>query len=267
MTLLAWQRYGPEPADGEVPLVLLHAFPLDSQMWTYVVTGMPQVPVITIDAPGFGASAAIEGGLAEYADAVAATLARADVDRAVVAGLSMGGYTALALAQRHPGIFAGVGLLDTKAGADPEEVRGNRLQMAENALGPAGADVVAPMAGTLLGQEPDPQVRDELRHWLTRPTPEAIAWAQQAMAARPDRWAALAGLQERGVAPLVLRGSQDAMASTADHQEIATALGTRVVEIDGAGHLSALEQPRAVAAALEELWRRATPESSESNHS
>jgi len=257
MTLLAWRRYGPESEDG-VPLVLLHAFPVDSQMWTYVITAMPQVPVITVDAPGFGLSPPLEGGLEEYADAVAATLEHAGIDRAAIAGLSMGGYAALALAQRRPDLFAGIGLLDTKAGADPAEGRAKRLQMAQEALGPAGATVVEPMVDTLLGPDPEEQVRQEVSSWLSHAPPSAIAWAQRAMAARPDRLAALTDLHERDVAALVLRGEQDATASTAEHQEMATALGTAVVQVDGAGHLSAAEAPREVAQALTDLWQRAT---------
>src|SRR5699024_7339879 len=186
MTLLAWRRYGPESEDG-VPLVLLHAFPVDSQMWTYVITAMPQVLVLTVDAPGFGLSPPLEGGLEEYADAVAATLEHAGIDRAAIAGLSMGGYTelalsrrrldmfagieraaiaglsmgvytALALAQRRPDLFAGIGLLDTKAGADPAEGRAKRLQMAQEALGAAGSTVVEPTVDTLLGPDPEEEV-------------------------------------------------------------------------------------------------------------
>lgn len=253
MNALAWHQYGPERAAGQVPLVLLHAFPLDSRMWPYVVTALPQVPVITIDAPGFGASEPVTGGLEAYADAVADTLVHTGVDRAVLAGLSMGGYTALALAQRHPGLFAGIGLLDTKASADPDQARANRLQMAEDVLGPAGTEAVAPMIDSLLAPGAPEEVRTEVSNWLTHAPPSGIAWAQRAMAARPDRLAALTALD---VPALVLRGAHDATASREDHQEMAIALGTEVIEVDGAGHLSAVESPREVAAALADLHYR-----------
>ena len=255
MNELAWHRYGAELRADAPPLVLLHAFPLDARMWASTISVMPEVPVLTIDAPGFGASPPVEGGLAEAADAVAGTLAAAGVTRAVVAGLSMGGYTLLALAERHPDLLAGVGLLDTKASVDPPQGRANRLQMAEAALGEQGAQVAAPMIDTLLGQNPAEEVRAEVRELLAQAPPSAIAWAQRAMAARPDRLEALAQLD---VPALVLRGAQDATASLADHQAMASALGTDVVEVDGAGHLSALESPREVAAALVDLYARAT---------
>src|SRR5699024_427857 len=221
-------------------------------MWASTISVLPEVPVLTLDAPGFGRSAPLEGGLEEAADAVTGTLAAAGVTRAVVAGLSMGGYTLPALAERHPRLLTGVGLLDTKASIDPPQGRANRLQMAEEALGEQGAQVVAPMIDTLLGQTPHEEVRTQVSGWLSQAPPSAIAWAQRAMAARPDRLAALAHLD---VPALVLRGAQDATASLADHQAMATELGTDVVEVDGAGHLSAVESPHQVAAALADLHR------------
>ncbi|WP_235912449.1 alpha/beta fold hydrolase [Ruania zhangjianzhongii] len=255
MNELAWHRYGPEPSDGAPPLVLLHGFPLDSRMWAYTISAAPQLPVITIDAPGFGASPPVDGGLDAYADAVAATLEHAGMARAVVAGLSMGGYAALELAQRHPHLLAGIGLLDTKAGADPQDKRVDRLQMAEDALGEAGARAVAPMLDSLLAPGAPEAVRTEVAGWLRHASPSGIAWAQRAMAARADRLATLTRLD---VPALVLRGAQDATASLAEHEEMATALGTQVIEVDGAGHLSALESPHEVAAALSDLYARAT---------
>src|SRR5699024_3019782 len=144
---LALRRHG--PADG-LPLVLLHAFPLDSRMWDDVAGHLTGMPVLTLDAPASGSSAPAVGQptLEAYADAVAATLAEVGVDRAVVAGLSMGGYTALALAERHPALLAGIGLLDTKSTADDRQARDGRLATAERAE-EVGAEVVAGMVGAL----------------------------------------------------------------------------------------------------------------------
>lgn len=255
MNELAWHAYGPELRDGAPPLVLLHGFPLDSRMWAYVISAAPQLPVLAIDAPGFGSSPTVDGGLDGYADAVAATLEAAGVSRAVIAGLSMGGYAALALAERHPELLAGIGLLDTKAGVDPQDRRAGRLQMAEDALGEAGSGVVAPMLDSLLAPGAPEEVRTEVTAWLAQAPPSGIAWAQRAMAARPDRLAALTTLD---VPALVLRGALDATATLAEHEEMATALGTQVVQVDGAGHLSAVESPREVAAALADLYARGT---------
>ncbi|UFU07670.1 alpha/beta fold hydrolase [Ruania halotolerans] len=248
--MLAATWYGPEVTE---PLVLLHGFPFDSRMWETTVAAMPTAGVLTIDAPGFGASPAIDGGLEDYADAVAQTLAHRGVRRAIVAGLSMGGYTALAFAERHPGRLAGIGLLDTKAGADPEPARENRLRVAEAALGPEGPAAVAPMIDALIAPDAAGEVRATVTRWLEEAPPSGIAWAQRAMAARPDRLSALENLR---VPALVLRGSEDALASRVDHETMARALGTDVVEVTGAGHMSAIETPSSVADALSDLTNR-----------
>lgn len=263
--LLALHRHG---ADGAVPLVLLHAFPLDSRMWDDVVGRLAHLPLLTLDAPGFGASPAPdavadalgrgrEPAIETYADAVAATLRAAGVARAVVAGVSMGGYAVLALAERHRSLLAGVGLLDTKAEADGEDARANRLAVARAAEGPAGAGAVAPMVSTVLGETTRaerPDVVAAVRAWLAAAPPAGIAWAQRAMAARPGR---LSALEDLDVPALVLRGAEDAGAPQSAAETMAGALDdVELVVVPRAGHLTPVEDPAAVAAALERLHRR-----------
>jgi len=106
---------------GGTPLVLLHAFPLSRAMWTSQVTALAgDCRVITPDQRGFGGSPL--GGdppsLDVAADDLAALLDRLELDRVVLAGLSMGGYLAMAFLRRYPGRVGALGLLDTRAGAD-----------------------------------------------------------------------------------------------------------------------------------------------------
>ncbi|MEE6273365.1 alpha/beta hydrolase [Georgenia sp. MJ206] len=264
---LALQAHG--PVDG-LPLVLLHAFPLDARMWDDVVALLAgDVRVLTLDAPGFGASPGpgavadalgrpAEPSLETYADAVAATLRGAGIERAVVAGLSMGGYTLLALAERHRGLLAAVGLLDTRADADGDEARGNRLAMAKAAR-TEGSVAVAGMlerllgASTLAGRD---QVVARVRGWLAEAPPAGIAWAQRAMAARPDRFTALEDLEVPG---LVLRGAEDPVSPQDANEAMTRRLdaGAELVVVPRAGHLSAVEDPAAVADALRRLHAQA----------
>lgn len=255
---LALHRHGPDDA---LPLVLLHGFPLESSMWDDVVALLPDLPVITIDAPGFGGSAFTvevpEPSLEAYADGVVDALRAAGVTRAVVAGLSMGGYAVLALAERHRGLLAAVGLLDTKATADGDAAREGRLASAREAEGEAGAGAVAGMVTTTLGettQREQPAVVEDLRARLAAAPPSGIAWAQRAMAARPDRlWV----LEDLDVPALVLRGAEDVGAP----QEVAEAMvgalaDVEMVVVPRVGHMTALEAPAAVAEALRALHDR-----------
>lgn len=245
------------PGTG-LPLVLLHAFPLDSRMWADVA---PRVdgPVLAVDLPGMGAAQGValpEPALEASADAVAAVLAEAGHHRAVVAGLSMGGYVALALAERHPSLVAGLGLLDTKATDDTEDARANRLRVAEVVESAGTVDEVLPMATALLGEasRERPELVARLEALIGAQPPAGVAWSQRAMAARPDRTAVLTGY--RGPA-LVLVGEEDRPTPVAEAQGMAAALGVEAVVVPGAGHLTAVEAPGPVAAALGDLLGRA----------
>ena len=263
---LAVYRSG--PAEG-LPLLLLHAFPLDAQMWDAVIMRMPDVPIISVDAPGFGDSpeydivAAAVGrdatpSMETYADAVVASLLRQRVEHAVVVGLSMGGYVALALADRYPALVAGLGLLDTKASADGDDAQANRLRIAAEAEGEAGSSAVAPMISTLLGpttRAERPELVAEVEGLLAAAPPAGIAWGQRAMADRPDRMAVVERIEEP---VLVLRGREDAVASEEATEAMAhAARDVELVHVEGSGHLTALENPDPVVDALRRLWERA----------
>ncbi len=260
---LALHHHGPTTGP---PLVLLHGFPLDSRMWDDVIAELGDIPVLAVDAPGFGDSPAPaevaeavgrdpEPSLETYADAVAQTLRAAEVEHAVVAGLSMGGYVLLALAERHRGLLTAVGLLDTKAESDPDEAHANRLRVAEEAER-SGAEAVAGMVDTVLGATTladRPEVVARVREWLSEAPGDGIAWAQRAMAARPTRLYALEDLE---VPALVLRGAEDGLSPQATAETMARALGGEVelVVVPRVGHLSAVEDPEAVAEALRALY-------------
>lgn len=238
------------------PLVLLHAFPLDSRMWEPVLPLLPGIPVVRVDAPGFGASPVREPGLEEFAHEVSTAVRGLGAERAVVVGLSMGGYVAMALAEVAPHLLAGLGLLSTKAGADAESARAARLTMADAAdRGEHG--LTAPMVEVLLGETTRltrPTVHAQVQTWLAEAPFAGIAWAQRSMAHRPDRHEVLAALPT--LPALVLRGVEDGLMSVADAADMAEALVVGVAQLDGVGHLAALEDPVAVAAAIGDLYAR-----------
>lgn len=267
MAHLAAHRRG---SDGVTPLVLIHAFPLDATMWE-PVTALLDVPTFCVDLPGFGDSPATRELSREHGQRVAPSIDNAaaevlellnaeGVERAVAAGVSMGGYVVMALAERAPDRLAGIGLLNTKATADAPEARVNRLRIAELAAGPVGARAVAPMLDSLVGattQREKPELVDDLRERLAAAPPAGIVVAQHAMADRPDRLAVLAEAGRRGTPALVLHGAEDVLMTEDAHRQMAEALRTDVVVLPGVGHLSPLEAPEAVAGALADLHARA----------
>ncbi len=241
-------------------LVLLHAFPLSSWMYGPLRAELAGVPLVTPDFPGFGAAAPAPGSepsLAAYADAVDAAVCGID-DSVVLGGTSMGGYVTLAYAaayaERIDDRVVGLALLDTKASADPEAARANRLRQAAATEADGLAVILDEVAPKLLGEATAaarPDLVESVRAQVAAAPPASVAYALRAMAARDDTLDVLRALA--GLPALVLRGADDVLSSQADVEAMAGALGCPVTTIDGAGHLAALEQPAAVAAALRAL--------------
>lgn len=260
-----------EGEPGRLPLVLLHGFPLDHRMWLDVTDLLAgDRTVLAPDLPGFGASpsgrdVALACGadpaapsIDVMADGVAATLRAAGVERAVVAGLSMGGYVAMALAERHPGLVAGLGLIDTKATADDDAARQKRLEIARTVRAEMRVDAVFGMRTSVLGvtnRVARPDLVERIERWIRDQGPRAVAWAQEAMAARPDRTAVLSAYAGPSV---VVVGDEDELSPVPTAEHMADALGdVELVVVRGAGHMTSNESPEPVASALATLLRRA----------
>lgn len=230
--------------------LLLHAFPFDGAMWDPVTELLQRQghEVLTPDLRGFG-DAPLGGRLPAIDVMVDDVLALVGEEPAVVAGCSMGGYVALGIAARRPDLVAALALVDTKATADPEAARAHRERIA--GLAEDGGDWSAGMIDGLLGEttrRTRPDVVAAVERVLAEAPRATVAWAQRAMAARSDARASLALL----TAPIaVVMGEEDAMSPMAEQQLIREAVPHAAwAPIPSAGHLTPLEAPEAVAAAL-----------------
>lgn len=222
-------------------LVLLHAFPLDSRMWGAQKTFAPVTP----DVSGIGP-------INDAADHVARILDERGLDRAVIGGLSRGGYIALAFARRYPERVSALVLCDTNAGVDDEQAKRGRYQMADR-LNREGVGFVPDiMLPRLLG---DTSFRDrcelveEVRNWILAQDPGAIAAAAIGMAEREDSRLMLSSIK---VPVLAIAGQQDS-AHEATRTIAESVRNGRFVSIPRAGHLSNLEQPEKFNTALQQF--------------
>ncbi|HEY0487156.1 MAG TPA: alpha/beta hydrolase [Mycobacteriales bacterium] len=244
--------------EPDVTLVLLHAFPLSSAMWGAQRDALADVcRVITPDQRGFGGTPLGDDApsLERAADDVVALLDRLGLDRVVLGGLSMGGYVTMRVLARYPERVRGLVLADTKATADPAEVRERREQVARRAAEPGGMGALATeQLPVMLGRstlERRPDVVEAVRSQLAAAPAESVAWASRAMAARPDSLDVLAAAD---VPALVLVGEEDTLTGVPDAEAMAAALPRgRLVHIPAAGHLSALENPGPFGAAVREF--------------
>jgi len=243
-------------------LVLLHAFPLNAGMWEEQIDRAPDGWwFIAPDLPGFGPDAApVETSqtMDDYASDVLALLDALDVERAVIGGLSMGGYITFAMFRRAPERFAGIVLADTKAPADTEEGRAGRRAMAEKLRASGVAAVVDALLPRLLGETSHrerPDIVGRARELMSGNSSHAIDAALHALMARPDSTPDLA----RVACPaLVVVGQEDSLTPPAEAELLASSIrGAELVVLPRAGHLSNLEVPDAFSAALSAFASRA----------
>ena len=235
--------------DGR-PLVLLHAFPLSGEMWR------PQIDaarlthrVIVPDLRGFGETVGAVGGgsLGVMADDLVGLLDRLGIDRFIFGGLSMGGYLAFEILRRiDRSRVTGLILADTRAGADSEEARQGRLEMADRAERDGPGPIADAMVGRLLGStslQSRSELVEQVRAVIVANSGAGIAGAQRAMASRPDSTALLSDLE---MPTLVLVGEEDALTPPTEAEAMAAALpAATLARIPNAGHLSNMENATA----------------------
>lgn len=227
-------------------LVLLHGYPFDHTMWERVIRGLgSEQKVIAPDLRGFGSS---PGSAEPSLDSMADDVARKFDGAAVVAGFSMGGYVALALADRHPDKIAGLALINSQAAADTDEVRNARRSMIQKVL-KDGTKAATDAALPKLFSKQDPAWTAYPLKGAERAGVRGITWALEAMARRPDRTSVLSRLA--GSKPiLIVHSTNDKFIPVERARALASSVAARYVEIEGAGHGTPIEVPERVADAL-----------------
>jgi pimeloyl-ACP methyl ester carboxylesterase len=232
------------------PVVLIHAFPLNADMWRPQLERVPEGwRVIAPDLRGFGPGHAPSGGgakltLDDMARDVALLLDHLEVASAVIGGLSLGGYVTFALFRLVPELFSGLILADTKAQADTPEGLDARRQMIELARVSGASAVADQMLPKLLGATTAatrPDVQSQVRAMIETAPVGAITAAIEAMMGRPDSTPDLARIS---CPALIMVGAEDLITPVRDAESIQQGIvRSRVVVIPAAGHLSNLESP------------------------
>jgi pimeloyl-ACP methyl ester carboxylesterase len=246
-TLLHWQESG--DSTGAV-LLLVHGFPFSSAMWRPQLEAPPAGwRLIAPDLRGFGETAPAGPDsvtMDSMADDLAALLQHVGASRAVVCGLSMGGYITFAVLRRHPQLVRALVLCDTRPEPDTEEIRRGRAQSAARVTREGTASVVESMLPRVLAQTTlhgRPDVTQEVRSIMETASPAGVVAALRAMASRPDSRPMLRGIT---VPTQVIVGTDDQITPAGEAQLMARAIpGSRIEVIRDAGHLPNLENAAA----------------------
>jgi pimeloyl-ACP methyl ester carboxylesterase len=243
--VMAWDDVGSGPA-----VVLIHGFPLCRRMWK------PQVPaltaagyrVIACDLRGFGESESVGSGLSMdlLADDVAALLDHLGIERAVIGGMSMGGYVLLNLIDRHPQRVAAALFMVTRAAADDEPGKLRRTSLAQE-VAKGRPEVVTEAFEEILFASDVPSTRPDLiarvRTWMEATAPEGLKGGLLAMRDRRDYVDLLGNFN---VPSLVIGAERDRAVPLEHSSVLAQGLpAARLCIIPGAGHMANLEQPEA----------------------
>ena len=234
-----------------IPLVLVHGFPLDRTIWSAQVRGLAgSARVVAPDLRGFGGSAATRDAAATTMDDYAADLAELldalDIETAVVGGVSMGGYVALAFQRQFADRLRGLVFVDTRGGPDSAEARKARDDAAALVRAEGGSAIAAQMLPKLLTPataRTDEPLRRALGDLMSAQSVDGIVGALAAIRDRPDSRPSFAGI---GVPTLVVCGAEDALIPPAESEALRDAIpGARLARIAGAAHLPNYEQPDA----------------------
>jgi len=232
--------------EGTVPVIFLHGYPFDKTMWR------PQIDflqasnrVIAVDLRGFGGSKDEETSLSIglFADDLIKFMNALSIDKAMICGLSMGGYIALNAVVRFPSRFEALILCDTQCSADTKEAKEKRYKSIDeiNANGTAAFNEAFVKsvfyAGSLLNKK---EIVESLRAVVFSNSQHIITTGLRVLA---DRAEICSSLHEIKIPTLIICGREDALIPLAKAEYMHDTIKDSILKvINHAGHVSNLEQ-------------------------
>jgi len=230
------------------PVVFLHAFPLNRTMWDPQLSALvAECRCIAIDMRGAGESTQTPPySMDRFADDVAGVLDTLRIERAVIVGLSIGGYIAFALWRRHRRRVRALVLADTRSGPDTVAQVERRRQLIELAETQGSSAVANAQIASLVGKstrDKRPDIYDAVHRMIAQGNADGIVGGLEAMIERPDSAATCATID---VPTLVVVGDEDVATPLEESRALhASISGSRLEVLHQAGHLSSLERPAA----------------------
>ncbi len=232
--------------DGQ-SVVLLHPFPANHEFWLPVAEVLAlRYRVILPDLRGHGDSGVGDGPaiMEKHAADIAGVMDAADIGRAPLVGVSLGGYALFEFWRRHRGRVAALGLCNTKAPADSAEARAGRLQAANDVMERGTEPFFESMVPRLLGKttrETRPDLVEGALRMMRKMSPEDVAQVQRGMADRPD---SVETLKTINVNTLLMTGEEDVLTGVNEAELMRQHISqSQLCVIPKAGHYSAWEQP------------------------
>ncbi|MDZ4668399.1 MAG: alpha/beta fold hydrolase [bacterium] len=233
--------------EGKIPVIFLHGFPFDKSMWKGQLDSLnSSYRLIAIDIRGFGKSTDEETPLSIdlFSEDLIAFLDKLNIKKAIICGLSMGGFIALNAIKKFPERFEALILCDTQCIADTTEVKENRYK----AIDQINQDGVIKFNEKFIKSVFHPnslthktELVENLSSVVFTNSKEIIIAGITALAGRFETCSSLSAIR---IPTLIICGREDSvtplMQSQFMHEHIE---GSNLKIIDNAGHVSNLEQP------------------------
>lgn len=244
--------------NGQGPdVVLLHPFPANGRVWAGVAERLaPRYRLIVPDLRGHGESGVGDGpaSMEKHAADLERVIDQAGVRKAIFAGESIGGYILFEFWRRNRERVSGLVLCNTKAGADTEEARANRLRSADEVEKHGVEAFIESMIPKLLGETTRtgrPGLVDAARAMMRKMTPEGVAAVQRGMAVRPDSVSTLGTID---VPTLIITGAEDVLTGTGEAELMQRHIGGSSMKvIPRAGHYAVFEQAEEAAGLMRQF--------------
>lgn len=229
-------------------LLLIHGFPHDHRVWELQMNTFPdRIDVLAPDLRGFGNDRqqipeAIT--MDRFAGDLRDLLDRSGIEKVTLCGLSMGGYVSMAFIDLFPDRVRSLILCNTKASADTDEAKENRIKVAEQTVDPGVAVIARGMLPKMLTERTRserPEIAKRIEMMMASQRPEAVAAASKGMAQRPDRreW-----LKSLNIPTTIITGNEDPLMDLSTSEEMHKAIADSwLIVIEGAAHLSNVDRP------------------------
>ena len=225
----------------KLPLVLIPGLLCDAQLWQAQAGALADIADIWV---------ADHTRSETMAGVARDVLADAPFKSFALAGLSMGGYIALEIMRQAPQRVARLALLDTAAGPEQPQQTERRLAFIEEAEHGRFDGVTETLLPLLIHPTrlSERALVDTIRSMARNIGKTAFIRQEHAIISRQDSTPLLAAI---ACPALVICGRQDALTPLAGHEDMAARIkGARLEIIEHCGHLSTLEEPDAVSAAM-----------------
>lgn len=226
-----------------IPIIFIHAFPLSQAMWDDQVIYLQKIArTITFDIRGLGKNEDTTPYTLEFVvDDLISLLDQLKIEKAVVCGLSMGGYVVLRAIQRNPERFLGMVLADTKSGPDTDKSKLSRYEAIKTIQEKGLSTYIDNFLKSSMADDVASRVFERTKKLAQLSNPRGVTCALLALISRTDT---TPGLKDIQIPTLILQGELDTTIPMAEakslHEQIK---GSSFFIIPRAAHLSNLENP------------------------